>query len=412
MLTKLHNDPKFIRWRTHLIFGTLILMMGSLFISRAMLSMSMIALLVFSSFHPNIKSHLKKFFSTPLLWGMSLLFLIPLLTVFWSEDQESWMKVVVVKLPLFILPLAFAGGWQLSAKQWQSLAGVFLMIVFAGTVWSVSQYLINSTAIHEAYLKAKTIPVPLEGDHVRFSWLVCVGLIVALLLLTKANWLKIILLLLAAWFIVYLHILAARTGLFACYLFIIAFAFYKLFSTERKKLSLVIIVAGLLLPVVAWFYFPTFQNRFKYLRYDYDFVKNSSYLPGATDGNRLFSIKAGWHILKENPLGVGAGDLRTVTNRWYDKEVSGMLEMDKIYPSNEWLIYGGFAGWPGILLFTFVMAIPLVMKGIKHRFYWLCFHGIAIFSFLVDTGLEVQFGIFIYIFITCCWWKWQQMHKE
>lgn len=376
--------------------------------------MSMIAILVFSFFHPNIKSHFKKFFSTPLLWGMSLLFLIPLLSGLWSEDQESWMKVARVKLPLLVLPLAFAGGWQLSVKQWRTLAGIFLLIVFAATVWSVSLYFVDTAAIHEAYLKAKTIPVPLEGDYIRFSWLVCVALIVAVLMLTKekTNWVKIILLLLAAWFIVYLHILAARTGLFACYLFIVAFAFYKLFSAERKKLSIIIIAAGLLLPVIAWFCFPTFQNRFKYLRYDYDFVKNSSYLPGATDGNRLFSIKAGWNILKENPLGVGAGDLRNVTKEWYDKEVPGMVEMDKIYPSNEWLIYGDFAGWPGILLFSFVMLLPFLIKGIQQKFYWNCFHATAIFSFLVDTGLEVQFGVFLYIFITCCWWKWLQCQNE
>ena len=166
------------------------------------------------------------------------------------------------------------------------------------------------------------------------------------------------------------------------------------------------LIAVLVLPVLAWFFLPTFQNRFKYLRYDFDYVVNSSYLVGATDGNRLFSIKAGWNIVKENPLGVGAGDLRQVTNDWYKREVPAMVEMDKIYPSNEWLIYGGFAGWPGLILFTVIMALPFFIKGLQQKFFWFCFHGAAIFSFIVDTGLEVQFGIFLYGFITCCWWKW------
>ena len=133
-------------------------------------------------------------------------------------------------------------------------------------------------------------------------------------------------------------------------------------------------------------------------------------MPGATDGNRLFSIKAGWNIVNENPLGVGAGDLKEETKKWYNEHVPNMVEIDKIYPSNEWLIYGGFAGWIGIGLFTLSMLIPFFVQGIQQKFYWHCFHATAIFSFLVDTGLEVQYGVFLYGFITCSWWK--SLHKN
>ncbi len=338
---------------------------------------------------------------------MTILFFIPLVSGLWSEDINTWSKVIRVKLPLLLFPLAFAGPWKLNKFHWRIIVAVFLSLIFLGTLWSVIQYFADSEAIHAAYLRAKTIPVPFEGDYIRFSWLVCVGLIVSVMLLFDdvEKRLRVALNFFCAWFIIYLHILAARTGLFACYLFLFLFVLYQLFNLKKKGLALILLAGTLIFPLIAWFFFPTFQNRIKYLRYDFDYVVNSNYLPGATDGNRLFSIKAGWNIVNENPLGVGAGDLKEETKKWYNEHVPNMVEMDKIYPSNEWLIYGGFAGWIAIVLFTLSMLIPFFVRGIKHKFYWNCFHATAIFSFLVDTGLEVQYGVFLYGFITCCWWK-------
>lgn len=396
-------------WRNHLVFGFIILMLVSLLFSRALLSLSMAGFMLAVLMHMAFRSHFHSFFSTALLRGMTILFFIPLVSGLWSEDTVSWLKVIRVKLPFLLLPFAFAASWQLSSRQWKNIVQVFFLFVSGATLWSIFQYALDREAIHAAYLKAKTMPVPLEGDHVRFSWLVAIALLFAVMTAQqiREKWLRGILLLLAAWFLVYLHLLAARTGLFAAYLFLFALVLYKLFSQRNRKFSWLLLAVILLVPVASWFLFPTFQNRFKYLRYDFDFVKNSSYLPGATDGSRLFSFKAGWQLLKDHPLGVGAGDLRKATNEWYDRYVPGMEDTDKIYPSNEWLIHAGFAGWPGLILFSFVMALPFRTKISTHRFYWYCFHAMALFSFLVDTGLEVQFGVFLYAFITLAWWKWQ-----
>jgi O-antigen ligase len=393
-------------WQSKAIFILIILMMVSLFVSRAFLSISMGIFFLLCFLHGNLREHFRKFFTTPLLWGMTLLFFIPLLSGLWSDDLTTWSRVVRVKLPLLLFPLAFAGPWKLSKDHWRIIAGVFLLLVVGGTLWSIVQYIVDREAIHAAYLKAKTIPVPLEGDYIRFSWLVCVGLIISVLLFSESPGKRIraILILLCCWFIVYLHILAARTGLFACYIFLFLFVLYQLFNLKRRGLAFILLAGAIIFPVLAWIFFPTFQNRVKYLRYDFDYVINNSYLQGATDGNRLFSIKAGWNIVKDNLLGVGAGDLKMETKKWYEQNVPGMVEMDKIYPSNEWLIYGGFAGWIAIAIFTLSMVIPFYTS-IKHKFYWNCFHITAIFSFLVDTGLEVQYGVFLYGFITCCWWK-------
>ena len=115
--------------------------------------------------------------------------------------------------------------------------------------------------------------------------------------------------------------------------------------------------------------------------------------------------------MNKHPVaGVGFGDVLSATKKWYAVNFPQMLEADKIYPSGEWVIYGAGCGWPGILLFSFVMIIPFWIKTGNRLLWWLV-NATASFSFLFDTGLEVQFGVFIYSFIILWWWKWLNPEK-
>jgi hypothetical protein len=87
-----------------------------------------------------------------------------------------------------------------------------------------------------------------------------------------------------------------------------------------------------------------------------------------------------------------------------------MIEADKIKPSSEWLMYGAGCGWPGILIFSFVMIVPFFIRT-KNKLLWWFLNATAAFSFLFDIGLEVQFGVFIYSFVILWWWKWMETEK-
>ena len=210
--------------------------------------------------------------------------------------------------------------------------------------------------------------------------------------------------------VVYLHVLSARTGLVQVYFFFLCFAIFLAIQRKRYFFS---ILAGLaLIAITSWLLFPTLQNRIKYIVYDFSFLKNNNTIPGTSDANRLVSLKAGWHILQENPFGVGAGDVRDETNKWYAANVPEIRESDKLFPSSEWIVYGDMAGWPGVLLFTIVIILPLFIKPIQHRFFWIMLLAMSIGGFLVETTLEIQFGIFIYCFTLLWWWKWLNLQNK
>lgn len=386
----------------------MVLMMGSLLISRGAVSVSTILFLLLAIVRRDFRQQWKTFLSHPFLLCFTLLFFIPFASGLWSDNLSKWGDVVRLKLPLLFFPLAFAGSWRFSQKQWLLVAGTFLAVTGLGCMWSLVHYGQNMAAVHEGYLQAKTLLTPLENDHVRFSWQVSVAVMTCCLLLHFNPYKKarFLLWILAAFFIIYLHVLAARTGIISLYIFLLLYAGWYLIKKNSSKTAVVIVAVFLTLPALAYWAVPTFQNRIRYLVYDVSFVRKAEYLPGTNDGARVMSIKAGWQVLHQNPLGVGAGDVMHEADKWYAANVPDVLASDKFYPSSEWLLYGAFAGWIGVLLFTVVMAPPFYVRMPQYKIFWMAVHATAAFSFAYDMGLEVQYGIFLYALITFWWWKW------
>ncbi len=402
-------------WRSPIIFTLIVCMMTSLFFSRAALSVSMMAFVIGSFFHTDFKKHLLAFFSSPLLWGMSLLFFLPLLSGLWSDDKKEWADIVRIKLPLLFLPLAFAGPFYLSKKQWDWLGYIFIGLITAGSCWSMFHYLSDAAAINESYLRAKSIVTPLENDHVRFSWLVSTGVLLAgWLCLKKGKENKLISYSLGAatiWLIIFLHVLTVRTGLFSFYIIAAGTAFWLILKKWKWQYGLALMILLIALPLIAYKTVPTFHNRVQYFLYDKGYFEKAHYLPGSTDAVRVISLKAGWNVMNQQPVnGVGLGDVMTKTKKWYGENYTEMIEQDKIYPSSEWLMYGAACGWPGFLVFSFAMCIPFLIKTNNKLLWWLL-NGTTAFSFLFDIGLEVQFGVFIYSFVILWWYKWLNAEK-
>jgi len=407
-------------WRRPAIFMLIVVMMGSLFFSRALLSMAMMAFVAVSFFHKEYKQQLSAFFASPLLWGMSLLFFIPALSGFWSADKNEWADILRIKLPLLFLPLAFAGspggyGDWFNKKQWEWLGYIFIGLVTAGTSWSMFHYVWHIAEVNASYLQAKTMLTPLGNDHIRFSWLVSVSILLAgRLIIIKRKEAKGIIAVLAVtalWLIVFLHLLAARTGLFSFYIMVTGLACWLLTKKIRWQFGLVLLASLLAMPLIAYKTIASFHNRVQYFLYDKSFFEKAQYLPGSNDGARILSLKGGWHVMNDHPLtGVGFGDVLAATKKWYVEKYPTMIETDKIYPSSEWLLYGAACGWPGFLLFSIVMLAPFLIKT-KKKGSWYLLNATAAFSFLFDIGLEVQFGVFIYSFIILWWWKWLNAEK-
>ena len=403
------------KWRRPAFFLSITAMLAGLLFSRAVLSAGLIFFAVVSLLHGRISQQLKNFFRSPLLWSMSLLFVLPAISGVWSDNYSQWLQILRIKLPLLLLPICFAGENNLRFKDWTMISFVFLVLMFGAICQSSWGYVQNASAINAAYLKAYTMGTPLGNDHVRFSLLVVIAIFTIIFLLVRAEEhlkknTRAVLFILAVIHIMYLHVLAVRTGLVCFYLGVIILLVWLLSHHNRK--SFFLLVLCLFLPVAAYLIFPTFKNKISYLRYDLSFVQKNTYLPGSSDGNRFVSIRAGWALLKQHPLiGVGFGDIEGETNKFYEANFLPMSENDKILPSSEWMIYGSGTGWLGIILFSFAILVPFFLKEVQKNIFWVLLNIFIAFSYLFDIGLEVQFGVFIHAFITLWWYNWLQLKE-
>ena len=398
--------------RKLVIFISILIMLSGLLFSRMLLSLGLTVFAGACLVHRNITDQLKTFFFSPLLWSMSLLLLLPLVSGFWSQDIATWSQILRIKLPLLLLPVCFAGLNYFTDKDWQRIAFAFLILVIVGTGWSLWRYLEDANSVQEAYLRAQTIETPLGNDHVRFSLLVSIATLTSgFLLLTKGKTFqrRIVVALLAITFILvaYLHVLAARTGLICFYFSTLVFIIWVLWRQRKIPRYSWLLFIVLLLPFISWMAFPTFKNRISYIKYDLSFLKNDNYRSGSNDGNRLISIKAGWRLQNNHPLtGVGFGDIKNETDKLYQRKYPQMIKADKILPSSEWMIYGAGTGWPGFILFSMVMLIPFFIAPLQKQIAWRLLNISIVLSYVFDIGLEVQYGVFIHAFILLWWYKW------
>ena len=86
----LQGKDNLVKWRKPAFLLSITAMLGGLLFSRALLSSGLIFFAFISLFHKNIIQQLKDFVTSPVLWSMSLLFVLPAISGFWSEDISQW----------------------------------------------------------------------------------------------------------------------------------------------------------------------------------------------------------------------------------------------------------------------------------------------------------------------------------
>lgn len=395
--------------REPLIFITLMMMVGGLSGSRALLSVSVMGFAVLTLVHRDLAAQLRRFIKDPLTAGISLLFLIPLVSGIWSEDTDAWTDSLRVKLPLLILPLGFAGPWKLPRRYWEWLALCWIAMTVAGAAWSSYHYFTDPQEMAAGYLRAQTLPTPLQGDHVRFSWVVVIALFCTAGLLYRYHTRRgraLLLILLFTLLTAYLHLLAVRTGLGAFYGALLSGIGWALFRQRSLRLAAGIGVLAILLPLGAWFLFPTLQNRIRYIQYDRGYFEKGHYWRGGNDALRVISWKAGLSLWQSSPwLGAGFGDLKRELTTWYQQQYPAMTEKEQLLPASEGILYAAAAGIPGLLGFAAALLLPL-FSPVRSRGPWWILNAAAGFTLLFDIGLEVQYGVFIHAFVLLAGREW------
>ncbi|MBL0309566.1 MAG: O-antigen ligase family protein [Bacteroidetes bacterium] len=374
--------------------------------SRALASIGMMSMLLVSLLFYGGDTF-KNYFARKEWWILSLFFWIVLFSGIYSEDKTSWMNWVRIKLPYIALPLAFAPLKKLSTKQITALLYGFILVFAVSTIVVLVRYFLNYEAITESFSRGNGIPMPYS--HIRYSLMLAFSFFCCLWLLERKEYLfgskeRWVLILLAAFAFVALHILSVRSGLLALYIGVIFLAWREAFRRKRIFQSLLVVVAVSILPYLAYHFLPGFHNKIEYMKWDLAQYREGN-INDYSDAMRLVSMKVGMQIWKQHPLiGVGSGDLKIESDKVHASDYPEISEQNRRIPHNQFIWVLATTGVIGLLLFLMAFFVPLVVNG--HYKLWILtlLHLILFSSFLTEDTLEEQIGtgfylIFLLVFI-------------
>jgi O-antigen ligase len=367
------------------------------FFSRAILSISVLSIgaaCIFFIYKDGL-------FTTRNFWKLLLPFILLVVPNFLAlvihEPRLQGVEMFLQKLPLVVLPISLLVHKTKKAFLF-ALCMLWVTVCCISSFYSFFEYYSQIDLFNAQYKQAQVLPVLPIGDHIRLS----MGIVLAILFLSyfsvqeNKKSFTIIALLLIGWFVIYLHLLASKTGLLFLYIAlpVVGYCLLKL-KTYKKWLALLAIPVTV---TILYFTLPTLRNRIDYITYEAKLYSKNIYTEGQSDGMRYRSLLAGWKIFRENQMiGIGFAQIKPAMNNWYQNNLPQAQLYERIAPSNNFLQYMLGIGWLGLLsLLLFIYF--LFSKSISYNYWYFAWMLPFVLSLLFEIHFEAQLGVFIFSF--------------
>lgn len=384
------------------------LLYSKAFISNGVILISLSGLIISS-----YKSNFKKLLEHKMLLAWMFLFFIHVLSGVNSTNMKAYGFDVNMKLPLLLLPFALLSLPKLrDAKLWRHRLLIFFgVLISMSTFPSLYEFIADHEEVVRKYSVGKVLDTPI--NHIRYSLLISFSIIALLYEFYKTRknkWSLIV----VAFLLVYLHILAVRSGLLAFYLTLTVALIIELIKAKNYKLFIggIIISMALLFGVTK--FMPTLVQKINYTLYDFQRFQNGAEdLVNYSDAKRLVSYKIGWEVFQSNKLiGVGIGDMQDEIDVLYEQYYPSFEQNQRLKPHNQFLRYFVGMGVFGGILFILIAFLPFFL--IKKNTLFHLFNVIMIISFLMEGTIDTQLGLSIYITFNCFFYFFhmQKMNHE
>ncbi len=324
------------------------------------------------------------------------LFLTSLLIPIVVLLREGFSNVFYINLSLPLFTLYFL---SLRGKKNIVESGFLftLTVFFLQALRSLVIYFNDTARAIENYRVAKVLEIGAFHDHIRISIAIVLSMVIALYYFQKSNvkWIKSIYVIYLVFQFVFIHFLAARTGILVLYFSVFTLLLHQL-VVERSKWIFLIFIGLAIVPIVAYKTFPSFRHRVGYSLYDYGFYKDNKYNPWSSDGVRLYSMKAGIDIYKDNPVfGVGFVNLYNHCDQWYDVHFPQMSSKERMSPHSQYIVYAASAGIFGIIALLLYLFYPLFSTRIWKNKYALAIIIPLLLICVIDVFLDSQLKLFV-----------------
>ncbi|SNR45354.1 O-antigen ligase family protein [Hymenobacter mucosus] len=317
-----------------------------------------------------------------------------------TANWSAYERDVVLQLPFLSLPFAFWLLPPLPTRYLQLLWLWLLGLTLLGSLVSTGNYLLHTQEINESYLRSKVMPT--EPDHIRFSLIVTLAVVAGSLLLMHHNVgprLRPWVLGAVIWLALYQHMLAVRSGLLTLYVLGGITCLWLLIRHRDYLRALQVAAVMLVLPIVSYICFPTFQNKYANTREDVGRVEHTESANNYSLVGRVYSYRVAAMVIKENfLLGVGKADMEQEMAAHYQKEFPNIRQEAYILPHNQYLYSAVAFGIIGVLLFIIGFYYAGISIWPRYAPLLAAHYLIVTLSFLVEYTLETQVGVAFSLF--------------
>ncbi|SMB96344.1 O-antigen polymerase [Hymenobacter roseosalivarius DSM 11622] len=322
------------------------------------------------------------------LTGVFFLHVVAGLNTSEANREEYWVDIFQ-QLPFLVLPAAFWLLPPLSSLALQRLYLLFYYLVVASALGSTGYYLMHRAEIDQLYYQSQIIPtVP---DYIRFSLMVTFAIAIGSLFLINqaiAGRHRLLVLLTTIFLILYLYLLAVRSGLVAFNalgLVVIGWSW----QTRHYKWALGAGGMLLILPLMSFICFPTFHNKYYNTQDDVSRVEKAGSANNFSLVGRVYSYKVGLQIAQAHPLiGVGKADMEDEVAVYYQDDFPAIEPTAYLLPHNQFLYYLVAFGGLGLFVFNVCFYYPLYWSWPNIAPLLIAQYIIISLSFLVEYTLD------------------------
>ncbi len=382
---------------TRLIDFWVLLYLIGIICSKALLAVGMVGLSGTALWHwLSNKNHDRRGLAIFLI--PSIILVITLLSGLNSDNKTLWLEFVLKKLPFLVLPLAFFSLKDYLAKRYYDYLVGFVFLIVTVSLGVLGNYIMNFEDLNQAIGKGKSITTPI--DHTEFSIFVAFAACVSLFVYIEQKKVfrigtRATQLLVSIFLILFLHILAVRSGLAVFYGTIFLVGTYHFIKQKKYTALAGLIAAIVLVPMIAINTIPSLKKKISYVNWDLRQYKLGEGL-NYSDSERLYSLKIGLDIFNDNKIaGIGIGDMRAGCDARYQEYLGKSLPH---YPHNQYLFALAAMGILGFLCYMTALIWPLIALRRYLDPYFLCLHSVVLISALAENTIERTYSIGFYLF--------------
>jgi hypothetical protein len=383
------------------------LMFGGLFWSRAVLSITqgawlLFALVSYRAWKPSVTR------DPLMLWSICPLLLFVL--GYWQQPFQAANYDYLLTLTAYPVTALAVRSFSITVikKYWLK---IWAWATLVGLLYPLLWYLLHITGSNKAYGMGQSLSTFMDTDHVRFSIFLCSSFLFALIFRANNSLQKKIIT--GALFLIIVF-LSVRTAWVILFIIIICFIICNNEQNRRNNMlrAVKVFVFVACLSATAYYIFPTVHQKIAYTVYDWQQYKPGTYDSNYSDGARRAINYTAWQaVTHANGSNIGWAGIPNTLQQFFAKSFPGAV-LNYGWPFNQFLFWWMGSGWWGMLLFTAWLLYPLYW-GWKHQNKGLVCWTVAIaVSCLAECTLTLQYGVWLHAWPLAILWRFQKSKNE